>query len=174
MVIRSRSAPSCRRMRTASSADVVARAMRSCRAAWVRSYPTTTENTNIVPASARAYDPVIRVRMEATAAALRLDHVADAADGGDQLPAATGVELLAQVVDHDVHDVRARIEVIPPGVLGDERAAHHAPHVPGEVFEHEEFLRRELDRLAAAAHVARVEVHLEVGHPEPSPPQPAR
>src|ERR1035437_6898174 len=105
----------------------------------------------------------MRMRIDAMARwPLCLDHVTYASHGRDQLLPLARVDLLAQVVDHDVHDVRARIEVVSPRVLGDQRAAHHAPLVAAEVLEHDELLRRELHQRAAAPHLPRVEIELEI------------
>src|SRR2546422_2244014 len=72
-----------------------------------------------VSASAVEYDVVSRARMVCTSG---LHHVAHAAHGVDQLRLVPVIDLLAQPRDHDVHDVRPRIEMIIPGVLGDQRA----------------------------------------------------
>src|SRR5690348_4087689 len=68
------------------------------------------------------------------------------------------------MVDHDVDDVRAGVEVIPPSILRDQRAAHHAAAVPHQVLEHRVFLRGQLDQLAPAADLARTLVELEVAN----------
>ncbi len=52
--------------------------------------------------------------------------------------------------------------MVPPGVLGDERAAHHAAGVAHEVFEHEKLFRCELDQLPFAFHLPRIEVDFEI------------
>jgi hypothetical protein len=76
------------------------------------------------------------------------------------------VDLLAQVVDHDVNDVGARIEVIPPSVLGDQRAAHDAAGVAREILEHGVLLWRHLDRDAATPHLVRRLIDLEIADAE--------
>src|SRR5262245_44686569 len=92
------------------------------------------------------------------------DHVADAAHRGDQTLLMLRVDLLAQVVDHDVDDVRSWVKVIPPSVLSDQRAAHDAPRVPHEILEDRVFLRREVDELAAAPDLSRRLIEDEVAH----------
>src|SRR5687768_383980 len=76
---------------------------------------------------------------------LVLHHVSYAAHGVNQLPLVPGVDLLAKVVDHHVDDVRPRIEVVAPRVLGDQRAAHDAAGVAHQILEDGELLRRQLD-----------------------------
>src|SRR2546428_12560910 len=113
-----------------------------------------------VSASAVEYDVVSRARMVCTSG---LHHVAHAAHGVDQLRLVPVIDLLAQPRDHDVHDVRPRIEMIIPGVLSDQRARHHAALMAHQVLEHRVLLRGELDRLAAALHLAAPGVEGEVG-----------
>src|SRR3989475_12855156 len=113
-----------------------------------------------VSTSAVEYDAVSRARMVCTSG---LDHVAHATQGVDQLRPAPVIDLLAQPRDHDVHDVRPRIEVIIPGVLGDQRARHHPALMAHQVLEHGVLLRGELDRLAAALHLAAPGIEGEVG-----------
>src|SRR3954447_26952104 len=84
-----------------------------------RSMYSAVPNASTVAASATVYQRVSRRRMVAI---LGLHDVADAPDGVDQLLRVPGVDLLAQPVDHHVHDVGPRIEVIVPGILGDQRA----------------------------------------------------
>src|SRR5690242_18903525 len=107
----------------------------------------------MVASRTSAYETVSRARVDAIESPV-LDHVADAAHGRDQPLLMTRVDLLAEMVDHYVHDVGARIEMIAPRVFGDERPAHHATGVAHEVLEHRVFLRRELDRFAGALDLA--------------------
>src|SRR2546429_7317936 len=100
-----------------------------------------------VSASAVEYDVVSRARMVCTSG---LHHVAHAAHGVDQLRLVPVIDLLAQPRDHDVHDVRPRIEVIIPGVLGDQRARHHPALMAHQVFEHGVLLGGQLHRLSPA------------------------
>ena len=76
------------------------------------------------------------------------------------------VDLLAEPVDHDVHDVGAGIEVVVPRVLGDERPGHHPPRVPHQVLEDGVLLGRQVDGLARASDLPRAGVQLEVADPE--------
>src|SRR5215217_5795022 len=91
-----------------------------------------------------------------------LQDVTHSTHRGDQLPSVAGVDLLAQMVDHDVDDVGAWIEVIPPSVLGDQRPAHHAPGVAGQILEHRVLLRCDLDGHAAPPYLARGLIDLQV------------
>src|SRR5690348_3638912 len=92
-----------------------------------------------------------------------LDYVPDSPDRRNQLPIVPGIDLLPEVVDHDVHDVRAGIEVIPPSILGDQRPAHDAPLMAHEILEDGVLLGGELDELPGSPHLTRVAVELEVG-----------
>src|SRR5688572_25347207 len=74
------------------------------------------------------------------------NHVSDTPNRGDHFPLVPGIDLLPEVIDHHVDNVGPRVEMIPPGILGDERAAHDAPLVPHEILEHGVLLRRQLDR----------------------------
>src|SRR3989475_10525413 len=104
-----------------------------------------------VSASAVEYDAVSRARMVCTSG---LHHVAHATHRVDQLRLAPVIELFAQPRDHDVHDIRPGIEVIIPSVLGDQRARHHPALMAHQLLKHRVLLRGELDRLAAALHLA--------------------
>jgi hypothetical protein len=95
-----------------------------------------------------------------------LDHVADAAHRRDHFVPVLGVDLLAEMVDHDVDDDRAGVEVISPSILRDQRAAHDAAAVAHEVFEHRVLLRRQLDQLTAAPHLPCALIELEIAHVE--------
>jgi len=65
--------------------------------------------------------------------------------------------------DHHVHDVGSGVEVVVPGVLGDQRPRHDAPLVAHQVFEDCVLLRRQIDGLAAALHLAAPGVERQVG-----------
>src|SRR5438309_7080501 len=105
--------------------------------------------------SAVAYQTVNRPRMLAT---LGADHVSHAAHRVNQLGFFGVIDLLTQPGDDHVHDVRAGIEVIIPGVFGDQRAGHHPALMAHQVLEHGVFLRRELDALTVAGHLATARV----------------
>src|ERR1700694_103995 len=120
----------------------------------------TTAKTATLRMSAVAYQMVNRPRMLST---LRAHHVTHAAHRMDQLGLAALIDLLPEARDHDVHDVRAGIEVVIPGVLGDQRARHHAPVMPHQILEDRVLLRRELDPFAVARHLAAAGVEREPG-----------
>src|SRR5207244_2826310 len=105
--------------------------------------------------SAVAYQIVNRPRMLAMSGAY---HVSHAAHRVNQLGFFGVIDLLAQPGDDHVHDVRAGIEVIIPGVFGDQRAGHHPALMAHQVLEHGVFLRRELDALAVAGDLATARV----------------
>src|SRR5262245_16548113 len=92
------------------------------------------------------------------------DHVSNTAHSRDQTLLMLGVDLLAQVVDHDVDDVRSGVEVIPPSILGDQGATHDAPRVPHEILEYRVFFRREVDELVTATNLARRLIEDKVAH----------
>jgi hypothetical protein len=50
----------------------------------------------------------------------RLDGVAYAADGPDELPRVAAVDLVTHVVDVDLDEVAGRVAVVVPDVLGDQ------------------------------------------------------
>src|SRR5437867_12401332 len=84
-----------------------------------RSRYSTPANAASVRASAPEYHAVSRPRRVCTS---RFHDVADPAHRVDQLGFAAVVDFLAQARDHDVHDVRAGIEVVVPGVFRDQGA----------------------------------------------------
>src|SRR6185369_1578024 len=94
------------------------------------------------------------------------EHVPNPAHRLDEPGATASVHLLPETVDHHVHDVGPGIEVIVPGVLGDQGPRHHPPDVPHQVLEDGKFLVGELDRLSAPGDFAGVEVELEIAHPQ--------
>src|SRR5438477_1385955 len=113
--------------------------------------------------SAVAYQMVNRPRILST---LGANHVAHAAHRVNQLGFPGVIDLLPQSCDHHVYDVRAGIEVVVPGVFGDQCPRHHTALMPHEVLEHRVLLRRQLDALAVArdlpaAGVQHQTIHLE-------------
>src|SRR3954469_23923058 len=113
--------------RCARSASSVRRWSSSRTLACRRSMYSAVPNASTVTASATVYQKVSRRRMVAMSG---LYDVPDAANGVHQLLGVPGVHLLAQPVDHHVHDVGAGVEVIVPGILGDQRPGHHPAGVP--------------------------------------------
>src|ERR1700737_4692912 len=82
----------------------------------------------------------------------RLEDVARPADGVDELHVAIAIDDPAQTADVDLDEVRERIELLVPYMLGDLLATHHAPRVDGEIFEQRILLGRQLQLIAAARH----------------------
>src|ERR1700752_743406 len=117
----------------------------------------------MVTPSATVYHRVSRRRMVVMS---DLHDVPDAAHRVHQLLRMTRVDLLPQPVDHHVHDVGARIEVVIPRVLGDERAGHHPSRMPHQVLEDSVLLWRQVHALARAPDLARGGVELEIADPE--------
>src|ERR1700677_3865232 len=93
----------------------------------------------------------------------RLQDVADAADGVDERFAAR-VYLLAQVADVELDHVGLAAEVVVPHAVKDLRLGEHPPGVAHHEPEQLELGGGEVDQLAAAAYLAGVLVHGQVGH----------
>src|SRR6266568_5235796 len=128
-----------------------------------RSTYNTPANAASVRASAPEYQAVSRPRSVCTS---RFHDVADAAHRVDQLGFAPVVDLLAQPRDHDVHDVRAGVEMVVPGVLGDESPRHDPTLMAHQVLEHRVFFGSELEELPTAPYLAAPRVEREVRHLE--------
>src|SRR5262245_42473061 len=75
---------------------------------------------------------------------LLFDDISNTTNRRNELSAPPRIDLLAQVIDHHIHDVGPGVKVVPPGVLGDQCPAHHPPGVPHEVLEDRELLWRQL------------------------------
>src|SRR5450756_1168049 len=91
----------------------------------------------------------------------RLEHVPHPAHGVDhRLP--TSVDLLAQVGDVELDDVRLAAEVVVPHPVKDLRLAEYPARVAHEVAQQFELGRGELHDLACPAYLPGVFVHDEV------------
>ncbi len=73
------------------------------------------------------------------------------------------VELLPQVADVGLDDVRVAAEVVVPHVVEDLALRQHAARVQHQEAEQLELGARQLDRLVAAPHLARLLVERQVG-----------
>src|SRR3954451_9851176 len=93
--------------------------------------------------------------------------VTDASDGVQQPRLALRLELAAHVADVHLEAVGRRGEVEAPDLLEDERAVEHPSGAAQEQLEQAELGAGELDRPRAAAHLARGEVHAQVGEGQP-------
>src|SRR5437867_5703133 len=124
-----------------------------------RSTYNTPANAASVRASAPEYHAVSRPRSVCTS---RFHDVADPAHRVDQFGVAPVIDLLAQPRDHDVHDVRAGVEVVVPGIFRDQGPRHDAALVSHEVLEHRVFLGGELEELPATPHLAAPGVERQV------------
>src|SRR5918995_23572 len=149
--------------RWARSASRLRRWSSSLKLACFRARYSAVPNASTDTASATVYHKVSRRRMVAMSG---LHDVPDATHRMHQFLGVAGVDFLAQPVDDHVHDVGSRIEVIVPGILGDERAGHDPARMPHQILEDGVFLGRELDPLAGTADLARFPIQLEITHPE--------
>src|SRR5512138_629515 len=149
--------------RLARSASRPSRWSSSRRLDCSRSRYSRVPNAAIVIPSATVYHRVSRCRIVRTS---HLHDVPDAAHRVHQLLRVARVDLLAEPVDHHVHDVGAGVEVVVPGVLGDEGPRHDPAGVAHEVLQHRVLLRGEVDPLARPAHLAGGGIELELAYPE--------
>src|SRR6185312_4798707 len=92
--------------------------------------------------------------------------VPDTAHGVDQPGLAAALGLAPQVADVDVEGVRREAEVVAPDALEDQRPRQHLARVEEEQLEQRELGPRQLDPLAAARHLARAGIELDVGEAE--------
>src|SRR5262245_28380850 len=99
---------------------------------WRRSRYSSVPKAATVTPRATVYQVVSRRRIVVTST---LHDVPDAANSMHHLPRVPRVDLLPQPIDHHVDDVGAGIEVVVPGVLGDERPRHDSARVPHQVFQ---------------------------------------
>ena len=91
-----------------------------------------------------------------------LQPVADAAHRLDRVAAERPVDLLAQVADVDVDDVRAALERHVPRAFEQLRAGQHAAGPAHEQLEQRELLRREVELVVAAPGAVRGRVEPQV------------
>src|SRR5713226_3956304 len=78
--------------------------------------------------------------------------VADAADRSNEGAVVTGIDLAAEIVDVDVHDVRHGVKIEFPYLLDNGSARNGLALVAHQEFQQSEFLRAKIDVVAAAAH----------------------
>jgi hypothetical protein len=84
----------------------------------------------------------------------------------DQPRLAAELGLAPEVADVDVERVRGEPEVVAPDPIEDQRTGKDLPGVEQEQLEQRELRARELDPVAAAAHLARPGVEFQVGEAE--------
>ena len=94
---------------------------------WLAQLNTIRPTTANTTANTKTYHAVSRHRSASNM--LRLQCIPDSADGVDELPVEALVDLVAQVVDVDVHDVAREVAVVLPHVVQDLAAAQHLPLV---------------------------------------------
>src|SRR5262245_42718621 len=97
--------------------------------------------------------------------ARRLDDVAGAADGVDELRL-DGVDLLAEVADVQLDDVRLALEVVLPHPVQDLRLGEHHPLVAHKVAKQLELGGGQVHLDTAAGDLVAVLVQLQVGDPQ--------
>src|SRR5213078_3136660 len=158
------------RMRAApSSAAAAARSERSrCPATcwWIVTNSPAPSSTR-TSVSTPAYHAVSWRRSRARGCITGLsssEPVTRAAQRGDQLGLEPIVDLSTQPPDQDVQEVGEGIVVVVPHMCGDGSAVEHLARPAEEQLQQGELFRAEIERAAAAAHPARREIHLEVGH----------
>src|SRR3954447_5089009 len=99
--------------------------------------------------------------MPGTSRARRLDDVARPADGVDQLRLDV-VDLLAQVTDVQLDDVRLALEVVLPYAVEDLRLRQHHPLVAHQVAQQLELSGGQVDLDAGPGHLVAALVQFEV------------
>src|SRR5258706_6690536 len=107
------------------------RRSKSWKEALRRAKYNTTAKTARLRIRAVAYHRVSRPRILSMSGP---HDVAHAAHRVNELGLAAVVDFLAQARDHHSDEVRARIEVVVPGILGDQRARHQPPPAAHEVL----------------------------------------
>src|SRR5688500_1110985 len=95
-----------------------------------RSRYSAVPKARTVTARATVYQRVSRRRMVVISG---FHDVPDAPTRVHQLLRVPGIDLLAQAVDDHIDDVSAWVEVVIPGVLGDESTRHNPPRVAHQV-----------------------------------------
>jgi len=78
------------------------------------------------------------------------DLVANAADGANQGAVGAGVNLAAQIIDVDIHDVGDGVAVDAPDFLDDGRTGDGSARISKKEFEQRIFLGAQFDGLAGA------------------------
>src|SRR6266498_1896070 len=161
------------RIRTASSSAAAAdpNDLSTWRDIWwriVRNRPPPSKRRTSV--STPAYQAVNWSRRRASAGITgtsRAKPVSRAAQRGDEFRLEVVVDLAAQAADQHLEHVDEGIVVVVPHVRGDGGAVEHASRVQDEQLEQREFLGGERDRPAAATHLARREIDLQVRDANP-------
>src|SRR2546427_9959687 len=96
------------------------------------------------------------------AAAVAADLVAYAANRSNEGTVVSGINLPTQIVDVNVHDVRHGVKIEFPDLLDNGRAGNGLAFVAHQEFQQSEFLRAEINVVAAAAHGMTDAVDFEV------------
>src|SRR5260370_654850 len=134
--------------------------------------PAISRPRSVRPASQRPNPPAWRAPVPPAASLIlaaspsaysgsRLQHVADAADGMDHRHAAA-VDLLPQVADVQLHDMRLAAEVVVPHPVQDLRLGQHPPRVAHQEPQQLELGRGQLDQVTGPPDLPRFLVHGEV------------
>src|SRR5262245_23522606 len=96
-----------------------------------------------------------------------LDPVANATHRLDHRTGSAAVDLVAQVMNVDVHHVRERVAVVTPYVVYDLCTSEHLARVAHQVFEQRELLGRQLDDASVALGLAPQQIERQVANLEP-------
>src|SRR5262245_625310 len=97
--------------------------------------------------------PLPRARISTGSAAaswLGLDGITYTAHRLDEFPRKRIVDLPPQTLNRDVHEIRARVKLVPPHTLADLDPRHHLSRRPHETLEQRKLAGRQFDADAAA------------------------
>ena len=96
-----------------------------------------------------------------------LQDVPNTANRVNQRPAIFAVNLAAQTIDMNVHNVGAGVNTHAPNVVQDHRASNNPACVAAKILQQRELLRGELEHVVAPACFAPYQVELEIRSFEP-------
>jgi hypothetical protein len=123
-------------------------------------------NTTMVPqANASAAQSEIRQ------AALRIgltvfEDIAHTPQCPNQRLPATRVYLATEAVDVDIDDVGVRLYAHTPNCVKNHRPRDHATGIPAQIFQQDEFLRRQIQNLPASRGFTPEEINFEIENPQ--------
>src|SRR4051812_38329209 len=93
---------------------------------------------------------------------IRCQHIPGITHRSQQRPLRVRLDLLPQLADVYIHNIRLRIEMIVPDVLQQHGAGHHLAGVAHQVLEELELLGLQRDRAGAPRSLTRQEVDMKV------------
>src|SRR5271157_357543 len=91
-----------------------------------------------------------------------LQNVPNAANRVNQRPAIAAVNLAAQTIDMNIHNVGAGVETHAPNVVQDHRTSNNPACVAAKILQQRELLGGELEHVIAPARFAPYQVKLEI------------